>query len=121
MRLETRVRTSDPEFQANRAHMDALVRDLRTRRAQAAEGGSADARARHTGRGKLLVRERIETLLDPGTPFLELSPLAATGCYGDDAPGAGIVTGLGLIAGQTAVVVANDATVKGGTYYPLTV
>jgi 3-methylcrotonyl-CoA carboxylase beta subunit len=121
MRLETRVRSADPEFQANRAHMDALVRDLRARRAQAAEGGSPDARARHTGRGKLLVRDRIEALLDPGTPFLELSPLAATGCYGDDAPGAGLVTGLGQIAGQTAVVVANDATVKGGTYYPLTV
>jgi len=121
MRLETRVRAADPEFQANRSHMEALVRDLRARRTQAAAGGSAESRARHTARGKLLVRERIETLLDPGTPFLELSPLAATGCYGDDAPGAGIVTGLGVIGGQTAVVVANDATVKGGTYYPLTV
>src|SRR5581483_4430258 len=86
----------------------------------AAAGGPEEARRRHTERGKLLVRERIERLIDPGTPFLELSPLAAYGCY-DAAPAAGIVTGLATIAGRPAVVVANDATVKGGTYYPLTV
>jgi acetyl-CoA carboxylase carboxyltransferase component len=121
MRLPSRVRTSDPEFRENQAHMARLVDTLRAARARAAAGGPPDARERHTARGKLLPRERIERLIDPGTPFLELSPLAAYGCYDDDAPGAGIVTGIGRIAGRHAVVVANDATVKGGTYYPLTV
>jgi len=121
MRLATRVRTSDAEFRANAAHMERLVADLRAARARAAAGGPEEARRRHTVRGKLLVRERIERLLDPGTPFLELSPLAAHGCYGDEAPGAGIVTGIGRCAGHECIVVANDATVKGGTYYPLTV
>jgi acetyl-CoA carboxylase carboxyltransferase component len=121
MRLPTHVRTADPEFQANAAHMETLVAALRKARARAAEGGPPEARTRHTARGKLLPRERIERLLDPGTPFLELSPLAAHGCYDDEAPGASIVTGIGTIAGRPAVIVANDATVKGGTYYPLTV
>ncbi|MFN8545067.1 MAG: carboxyl transferase domain-containing protein [Candidatus Binatia bacterium] len=121
MRLPTRVRPTDPEFRANAAHMEALVHTLRAARAEAAAGGPPEARARHTARGKLLPRERIERLLDPGTPFLELSPLAAHGCYEGDAPGAGIVTGIGQVAGHPAVIVANDATVKGGTYYPLTV
>jgi len=101
--------------------MAELVTALRAARARAAAGGPEVARTRHTQRGKLLARERIERLLDPGTPFLELSPLAAHGCYGDEAPGAGIVTGIGRVAGRECVVVANDATVKGGTYYPLTV
>src|SRR5579885_2229129 len=121
MRLPTRVRPADPEFRANAAHMEALVATLRRARAAAAAGGPEEARRRHTERGKLLVRERLERLIDPGTPFLELSPLAAYGCYDDAAPAAGIVTGLATIAGRPAVVVANDATVKGGTYYPLTV
>jgi 3-methylcrotonyl-CoA carboxylase beta subunit len=121
MRLESRVRPSDPEFRANAAHMERLVAELRAARARAALGGPEEARERHTARGKLLPRERIERLLDPGTPFLELSPLAAHGCYGDEAPGAGMVTGIGRVAGREVVVVANDATVKGGTYYPLTV
>jgi 3-methylcrotonyl-CoA carboxylase beta subunit len=121
MRLDSRVRTADPEFRANAAHMERLVAELRTARTQAALGGPEEARRRHTARGKLLPRERIERLLDPGTPFLELSPLAAHGCYGDEAPGAGMVTGIGRVAGREVVVVANDATVKGGTYYPLTV
>src|SRR5579884_4085409 len=121
MRLPTRVRPADPEFRANAAHMEALVATLRRARAAAAAGGPEEARRRHTERGKLLVRERIERLIDPGTPFLELSPLAAYGCYDDAAPAAGIVTGLATIAGRPAVVIANDATVKGGTYYPLTV
>jgi 3-methylcrotonyl-CoA carboxylase beta subunit len=121
MRLDSRVRTTDPEFRANAAHTARLVTELRAARARAAEGGSDEARRRHTERGKLLPRERIERLLDPSAPFLELSPLAAHGCYDDDAPGAGIVTGIGRIAGRECVVVANDATVKGGTYYPLTV
>ena len=120
-RLPTRVRPSDPEFRANAAHMERLVAGLRVARARAARGGSEEARRRHTGRGKLLPRERIARLLDPGTPFLELSPLAAHGCYDDETPGAGIVTGIGRIAGRECVLVANDATVKGGTYYPLTV
>jgi 3-methylcrotonyl-CoA carboxylase beta subunit len=121
MRLETRVRSTDPEFRANVEHMARLVDELRGHRRRAAEGGPAEARARHAARGKLLARERVERLLDPGTPFLELSPLAAHGCYDDDAPGAGVITGIGSIAGRQAVIVANDATVKGGTYYPLTV
>ncbi|TMB01296.1 MAG: methylcrotonoyl-CoA carboxylase [Deltaproteobacteria bacterium] len=101
--------------------MERLVRALREARARVAEGGPPEARARHTARGKLLVRDRIERLLDTGSPFLETSPLAAWGCYDDEAPGAGIVTGIGRIAGRECVLVANDATVKGGTYYPLTV
>ena len=109
---------------SNRAGMESLVADLRARKAQvAARGAGGDERsiARHRERGKLPVRERIDRLLDPGTPFLELSALAATGLYGDEAPSAGIVTGLGRIEGTLCVIVANDATVKGGTYYPVTV
>jgi acetyl-CoA carboxylase carboxyltransferase component len=121
MRLDTHVRTSDPEFRANAAHTEQLVAELRAARARAAQGGPEEARRRHSERGKLLPRERIDRLLDPGAPFLELSPLAAHGCYDDEAPGAGIVTGIGRIAGRECIVVANDATVKGGTYYPLTV
>jgi 3-methylcrotonyl-CoA carboxylase beta subunit len=103
-----------------------LVTDLRERLATARLGGSEAARTKHTDRGKLLVRDRVDRLLDPGSPFLELSPLAATGMYGDPGrpdtvPSAGIVTGIGRISGRECVVVANDATVKGGTYYPITV
>jgi len=121
MRIETRVRPSDPEFRENAAHMARLVAELREHRARAARGGPDDARERHSARGKLLPRARVEHLLDPGTPFLELSPLAAHACYDGEAPAAGIVTGIGSVAGRQVVVVANDATVKGGTYYPLTV
>jgi 3-methylcrotonyl-CoA carboxylase beta subunit len=98
-----------------------LVADLRERLATARLGGSEAARTKHTDRGKLLVRDRVDRLLDPGSPFLELSPLAATGMYDDAVPSAGIVTGIGRISGRECVVVANDATVKGGTYYPITV
>ena len=98
-----------------------LVDDLRERLAVARTGGSESARTKHTDRGKLLVRDRVDRLLDPGSPFLELSPLAATGMYGDAVPSAGIVTGIGRVSGREVVVVANDATVKGGTYYPMTV
>src|SRR3954451_17283960 len=101
--------------------MKALVEDLRARLVVARQGGSESARARHLSRGKLLARDRVDRLLDPGSPFLELSPLAATGMYDDAVPSAGIVTGVGRVAGRECVVVANDATVKGGTYYPLTV
>lgn len=101
-------------------HTD-VIDDLHRRLARAAEGGSPSARERHVARGKLLPRERVETLIDPGTPFLELSPLAAGGMYDDEAPGAGIITGIGSIHGRPCVIIANDATVKGGTYYPVTV
>jgi 3-methylcrotonyl-CoA carboxylase beta subunit len=103
------------------AEMKELVDDLRARLAVVRQGGSEAARKKHTDRGKLLARDRVDALLDPGSPFLELSALAATGMYEDAVPSAGIVTGVGLISGRTCVVVANDATVKGGTYYPITV
>ncbi|MBC7952718.1 MAG: methylcrotonoyl-CoA carboxylase [Rhodospirillaceae bacterium] len=105
----------------DRRAMTALVADLHARVAQAALGGGAQAQDRHHAKGKLLVRERIDRLLDPGSPFLELSQLAANGLYGDQVPGAGLVTGIGRVAGQDIMVIANDPTVKGGTYYPLTV
>ncbi|HET7676305.1 MAG TPA: carboxyl transferase domain-containing protein [Candidatus Limnocylindrales bacterium] len=122
--LTTRIDPASDEARANRAAMEALVAELRVRTAALQERGAAgDERsiARHRERGKLPVRERIERLLDPGAPFLELSPLAATGLYDDEAPGAGIVTGIGRVSGTDCVIVANDATVKGGTYYPMTV
>jgi 3-methylcrotonyl-CoA carboxylase beta subunit len=99
----------------------ALVTELRERLAQARLGGPPRARQRHVERGKLLPRDRVDSLVDPSSPFLELSPLAATGMYGDEAPAAGIITGIGRVAGRECVIVANDATVKGGTYYPMTV
>jgi 3-methylcrotonyl-CoA carboxylase beta subunit len=101
--------------------MRTLVAELRARTAAARQGGTESARARHLERGKLLVRDRVDRLLDPGSPFLELSPLAATGMYDDAVPSAGLVTGIGRVSGREVVVVANDATVKGGTYYPITV
>jgi 3-methylcrotonyl-CoA carboxylase beta subunit len=102
------------------AHAE-LVEDLRKRLSSARLGGPEKARTRHVERGKLLPRDRVDTLLDPGSPFLELSPLAATGLYDDEAPSAGIITGIGRVWGRECVIVANDATVKGGTYYPMTV
>jgi 3-methylcrotonyl-CoA carboxylase beta subunit len=119
--LHTHARPGTPEFAANAEAHAALVADLRARQAQAALGGGEKARARHTSRGKLLPRERVERLGDPGSPFLELSPLAAHDMYDGAAPGAGVVTGIARVHGRPVVVVANDATVKGGTYYPLTV
>jgi 3-methylcrotonyl-CoA carboxylase beta subunit len=113
------VRTQ--EFADNRAAMQPLVDDLRLTLQRNAAGGSAAARDKHTRSGKLLARERICALLDPGAPFLELSPLAAQGVYGEDLPGAGLITGIGRVSGRECMVVANDPTVKGGTYYPLTV
>ena len=109
------------EFRANRAAMQSLVAELNVHREQVAQGGPARARARHLSRGKLLPRERVMALLDPGAPFLELSPLAAHGMYGDAIHAAGIITGIGRVAGQECVIVSNDSTIKGGTYYPLTV
>ena len=122
--LRTRLDPERDETRANHEAMAALVADLRARQARVAErgaGGDERSIARHRERGKLPVRERIDRLLDPGSPFLELSPLAATGLYGDEAPSAGIVTGVGTIEGTRCVVIGNDATVKGGTYYPMTV
>jgi 3-methylcrotonyl-CoA carboxylase beta subunit len=98
-----------------------LVEQLRTKLAAAALGGSAGSRERHVSRGKLLPRDRVDGLLDPGSPFLELAPLAADGMYGDECPGAGLIAGIGRVSGRECMVVANDATVKGGTYYPITV
>ena len=119
--LASHVRPGTPEFEANDAEQRRLVAELRERLSRAAAGGGERARERHVARGKLLPRERVERLCDPGAPFLELSPLAAEGLYDGDAPAAGIITGVGRVSGREAVVVANDATVKGGTYYPMTV
>ncbi|HEY6433723.1 MAG TPA: carboxyl transferase domain-containing protein, partial [Acetobacteraceae bacterium] len=103
-------------FAANVAAMRALVDDLRARVAAVEQGGGVAARQRHVGRGKLLPRERVAGLIDPGSRFLELSQLAAHGMYGDEVPGAGIVTGIGRVSGRECIIIANDATVKGGTY-----
>jgi 3-methylcrotonyl-CoA carboxylase beta subunit len=119
--IESKLNPRSDEFRANAAALEALVADLKEKVAMIALGGGSAAREKHLGRGKLLPRERVAQLLDPGTPFLELSQLAAYGMYNDDAPGAGVITGIGRIAGQECVVVCNDATVKGGTYYPVTV
>ncbi|HTV97764.1 MAG TPA: carboxyl transferase domain-containing protein [Steroidobacteraceae bacterium] len=120
-KIASSIDVRSAEFAANRAAMLPLVQDLRALLARNALGGSAAARAKHREAGKLLARERVDALLDPGSPFLELSPLAAHGVYDDDLPGAGLVTGIGRVAGRPCMVVANDPTVKGGTYYPLTV
>src|SRR5271163_2437115 len=101
--------------------MRALVAELEAKRAKAAEGGPPQARERHLARGKLLPRERVMTLIDPGTPFLELSPLAANDMYDDEIAAAGIITGVGRVSGRECVVICNDSTIKGGTYYPMTV
>ena len=119
--IKSKLDASSPAFKANAEHHRALVEDLRRVVSRVSEGGGPDAQKKHTARGKLLPRDRVRALLDPGAPFLELSQLAAFGMYGDDAPSAGIITGIGRIEGQAVVIVANDATVKGGTYYPLTV
>src|SRR3981081_4262863 len=99
----------------------ALVEQLREKLSGAAPGGSERARDRHVSRGKLLPRDRVDGLLDPGSPFLELAPLAADGMYDDECPGAGMIAGIGRVSGRECMIVANDATVKGGTYYPVTV
>ena len=104
-----------------RAEHTKLVDELKSRLAVAALGGSEKSRERHVSRGKLLPRDRVDTLLDPGSPFLEISPLAANGLYDDECPGAGVIAGIGRVSGRECVIVANDATVKGGTYYPMTV
>src|SRR2546430_5684115 len=119
--LIPKVSTRSEEFKVNAAAMRVLVDDLNARLAKIAEGGGEATRAKHLGRGKLLPRDRVQMLLDPDTPFLEVAPLAALGMYGDEAPGAGIIAGIGRVSGVECVIVCNDATVKGGTYYPMTV
>jgi 3-methylcrotonyl-CoA carboxylase beta subunit len=119
--IASRVDPSSAAFKSNHQLHQTLAADLRQKMAAVREGGGAEARRRHEDRGKLFVRERIDKLLDHGSPFLELSALAADGVYEDDAPGAGIVAGIGRVSGREVMVVANDATVKGGSYYPLTV
>ena len=119
--IETRLDIRGPAFASNRDALAALVADLKARVAEIEQGGGALARERHTGRGKLLPRERVQALLDSGSPFLELSQFAAYGMYDDTIAAAGIITGLGRVAGRECVIICNDATVKGGTYYPMTV
>ena len=119
--LRSSADTASEAFKRNHAANSALAAELRAKLDTAARGGSDRARDRHVSRGKLLPRDRVDTLTDPGSPFLELSPLAADGMYDGDAPAAGIITGVGRIEGRECVIVANDATVKGGTYYPVTV
>ncbi|WP_372797653.1 carboxyl transferase domain-containing protein, partial [Litorivivens sp.] len=121
MIINSTINPRSEDFEANRTHMQALVDDLRAKIAQITLGGGEKYQKRHTERGKLLPRERINALLDPGSPFLELSQLAAWEVYDDYVPAAGIITGVGRVAGQECMIVANDATVKGGSYYPLTV
>ncbi len=119
--LDSPIDTASLEFRTNAARMRALVTHLNERRAEAALGGSARERERHAARGKLLPRERVLRLIDPGTPFLELSPLAADAMYGDKIHAAGLIAGIGRVEGRECVIVANDATIKGGSYFPLTV
>ena len=120
-RIESRVSPTSPDFKRNREVMEAQVAQLRAAIERVRQGGPENARRRHVERGKLLVRDRVKRLIDPASPFVELSTLAAWGMYDDESPGASIVTGIGRIQGREAVIVANDATVKGGTYYPITV
>lgn len=120
-RLTTAADPTSETFRRNHAAHEMLVADLKAQLAQVALGGGDQARRRHLERGKLLPRDRVDKLVDPGSPFLELSPMAAHGVYDDQTPAAGIITGIGRVSGRECVVVANDATVKGGTYYPLTV
>ena len=122
--METLATALDPasaQYAANEAAQQVLAEELRKRLAETAQGGPPRSRERHTSRGKLLPRERIEALLDDGSPFLEIAPLAANGMYGDESPAAGLIAGIGLVHGRHVMVLSNDATVKGGTYYPMTV
>jgi acetyl-CoA carboxylase carboxyltransferase component len=119
--LPTNAQPDSPQYQNNLKYHQSLAKEYRSHLDQVRQGGGPERRARHEARGKLFVRERIDRLLDPGSPFLELSPLAAWGLYGNEAPGAGIVTGIGRVSGLEVMIIANDATVKGGSYYPITV
>jgi 3-methylcrotonyl-CoA carboxylase beta subunit len=119
--LASKLSPRSEDFKANAAAMRLLVDDLNAKLAHIAQGGGDGPRAKHLARGKLLPRDRVEMLLDPDTPFLEVAPLAALGLYNDDAPGAGLIAGIGRVSGVDCMIVCNDATVKGGTYYPMTV
>ena len=119
--LKSAIDRRSPEFEANASAMRAQLAVLAAKLEAAAQGGGVASRQRHEARGKLFVRDRIDLLLDPGSPFLEIGALAAHGLYGGDAHAAGIVAGVGRVSGRECMIVANDATVKGGTYYPLTV
>lgn len=119
--IQSKLSPNSADFQANSQAMQTIVDDLKAKLTVIAQGGSESARAKHVARGKLLPRERVERLLDPGTPFLEISPLAAYGMYDADIPAAGVIAGIGRVAGTDCMIVCNDATVKGGTYYPMTV
>ncbi|CAM3183412.1 hypothetical protein SPAN111604_08875 [Sphingomonas antarctica] len=119
--LDTKINTDSDEFRARSAHNRALRDELRARVGKAALGGNEKSRERHTSRGKLLPRDRVERVLDPGSPFLEIGQLVANGLYDDEVPGAGMIAGIGRVSGRQCMIVCNDATVKGGTYYPLTV
>jgi 3-methylcrotonyl-CoA carboxylase beta subunit len=120
-RIESTIDTRSREFRANAAQWQLLIDELKATRAAAALGGNEKSRDRHVARGKLLPRERVMRLIDPGSPFLELSPLAAYGMYEDQIHAAGIITGIGRVSGRECMIVCNDATIKGGTYYPMTV
>src|SRR6202046_2262114 len=119
--IRSDITPRSPDFAANAESMRGLVADLRARVGEISQGGGKVARERHVARGKLLPRDRVAALVDPGSPFLEFSQLAAYGLYGGEVPAAGIVTGVGRVSGRECVIVANDATVKGGTYFPMTV
>lgn len=119
--IQSSLDPASPDAIARAAHNRKLAEDLRKRVAAAAQGGDERSRERHVARGKLLPRDRVESLLDPGSPFLEIGQLAANGLYGDEVPAAGIITGIGLVSGRRCMIFANDATVKGGTYFPMTV
>src|SRR6185295_2523971 len=119
--LKSSVNPASAEFKASLEHHGRLARELEERLAQARDGGGKEARERHEKRGKLHARERVKRLLDPGTAFLELSALAGYGMYDGAAPGAGLITGIGSVHGREVMILANDATVKGGTYFPMTV
>src|SRR5215813_6270137 len=121
MKIKSNLDTNSDAFKKNAAHHRGLAEQLRARTAEIAKGGPEESRKRHTKRNKLLPRERVERLLDPGAPFLEIGALAAYDLYSGEAPAAGIITGIGRICGREAMIVANDATVKGGVYFPMTV
>ena len=120
-KINSKINPKSADFVSNAESMQAQVNDLNATIAKIRQGGGAKACDRHVSRGKLLPRDRVQGLLDPGSPFLEFSALAAHDVYGEDVPAAGIITGIGRVSGQECVIVANDATVKGGSYYPLTV